>query len=284
VRFEGDVVIAPSGFFGGVGIPMATAVLRRYTTADGFLIAADGLMQDADGTVTSRSTRKIFPFGSDGRMAYSLAGRVGIGPDEGAEISFRFRTAIDAAVQAIPASPYETLAEYADQLAEHVRSSLEETCQPDKIGFDYSQRPNPGERGRTIAWAFLDGYYKGLESSLTIRFYEHDGRFQKGVFPQLLVPGKFFYHGSTRIHDLLEQNDSRFCTGQFLRPLEVPVPHLSEETRRGIIYCRVYIEACESDEGRKEDPFCKTIGGDIHMAVITASKGFEWVPGFKPKN
>jgi ATP-dependent protease HslVU (ClpYQ) peptidase subunit len=80
---------------------MPTAIIRNYT-GDAFVIAADGIAQDKDGTVMTRSRQKIFQFGDNKWLAYAFAGRVAIGPDEGSEIWFDFRERINEAVLALP--------------------------------------------------------------------------------------------------------------------------------------------------------------------------------------
>lgn len=260
---------------------MPTAIVRTYT-GDGFIIAADGMAQDNNKKVTSLEKQKIFPFGGTKLMAYSMAGQTKIGPDEGPETWFDFKKRIDAAVKSVSMDRDATLTLYAERLKNRIRRELTDRCQGDKIRFDDTPSPHPGERGATIVYVFIDGYYKTLESSVTIRFYRHDQRFEADVIPQgQLVPQAHFYHGSTVIHDLIQDSDPRFSTDRFLRPLEVPAPRLSEAALRVVLYSRLYIEACASPEGRALDDFCKTIGGKIHMVSITPKDGIDWVPGFE---
>jgi hypothetical protein len=44
-----------------------------------------------------------------------------------------------------------------------------------------------------------------------------------------------------------------------------------------------YIHACGEAHNIEFDPFCKTIGGRIHGAVV-GPMGFQWIEGFKPTN
>ncbi len=258
---------------------MPTAVVRTYS-GDGFIVAADGMARDGNN-VTSLQKRKIFPFGSGASMAYSLAGRTGFGPDDRPGILFRFRDLIDEAGNAVLMDQYGTLTEYAYPLKQNIQRALTEKCSAENIQFDETPSPHPGERGATIAYMFMDGYYKSLESSVTIRFYRYERRFEADVFTPGIVLGAHFYHGSTRIHDLIQEGDQRFCTGPYVRPLEVALPHFSAAMCGAILYSRAYIEACSSAVARELDPFCETIGGKIHMVSITPKDGIKWVPGFE---
>jgi hypothetical protein len=45
-----------------------------------------------------------------------------------------------------------------------------------------------------------------------------------------------------------------------------------------------YIQASADPEAAKVDEYANAIGGHIHMATITPTEGFQWVPGFEPIN
>jgi hypothetical protein len=248
---------------------MPTAIVRTYYSGDGFIVAADGMVSDQDNKVKSLEKRKIFPFGGNKTMVFSLAGRTMIGPGEGPEIWFDFRKRIDEAVQSVSMSRSPTLTLYAERIKTRILRELAETC--DKIQCDH----------KAIVQMFIDGYYRGSASSLTISFYRRAQDFQAEVIRQPLSSHNLFYHGSIQIHDLMQRNDSRFCTGPYIRALEEPVPLLSDAMRGAILYSRAYIEACSSAEARDLDPFCETIGGKIHMVSITPTDGIRWVPGFE---
>jgi hypothetical protein len=266
---------------GGFGRRMSTAILRIYT-GDGFLIAADGLAKEKDGSVSNLAAQKIFSFGAGGSLAYSIAGRSKIGPDDSPRISFSFEDQLDEATLAIPMDQHATLTEFAKPLSQRILRALTAACLADEIRFDDATWANPGELGHAIAYVFIDGYYKGLESSVTIRFYHCEERFGADVQTPGIVTGAVFCHGSLVVRDLIHQNDPRFCNERYLRPLDVPAPRLSEKMLNALIYSRVYIEACSSSEGLALDKdICSGIGGYPHTATITRMDGFQWVPGFE---
>jgi hypothetical protein len=261
---------------------MPTAIVRTYY-GDGFIIAADGMARDQNNNETRLDKCKIYALGVGKHLAYSIAGRSKIGPDEGPEIWFDFRERIDGAVASISTSRVSTLTLYAERLKKRICRELTDECSNDKIHFDDAPSPHPGEKGYTLTYVFIDGYYKALESSVIIRFYRLNHRFRGEVFTPGLFRGAVFHSGSTVIQELIKENDPRFANDKYFRPLDSSLEHLSEDALRAIQYSRGYIEACASAEARALDVFCSTIGGDIHMALITEKDGFQWVPGFKPE-
>jgi hypothetical protein len=257
---------------------MPTAILSSYT-GDGFIVAADGMAQEKDGTVTTRFRRKLFQFGGNKSLAYAFAGNVAIGPDEGPEFSFDFRTRIEKAVEALSINRYATLKAYAERLARDTQRVLKDACKNPRITFDDRRRMDT-----TIAYVFISGYFKEVPASVRIRFYRYNRQLAK---PEVLTQGLDtpMRSGSEKLSYLFTIKDPRFFNEKYFRPLQVPVPHLSGAMEKAIIASRAYIEACRSKKGRRLDPdFCPSIGGYIHMAVITVTKGFDWVPGFKPKD
>ncbi len=257
---------------------MPTAIIRNYT-GDAFVIAADGIAQNKDGTVTTRSRRKIFQFGDNKWLAYAFAGRVAIGPDEGTEILFDFRERINQAVQSLSLDVYPSLSEYATHLADHAHRALIGRCVSEQITFD-----NATELGVPIAYVFISGYFKQVASSVTIEFCRENRQFAKPkISLDELIIGMPRRHGSLALDALFYVKSPRFFNDRYLYPLQVPLPRFNEAMKGAVLESRAYIEACESDEARLLDDFCKTIGGKIHMASITPKDGFDWVPGFEPE-
>jgi hypothetical protein len=276
VRFDGDEVAGTLGFPGEGQIRMPTAILSTYT-GDGFIVAADGMSQGKDGTVTTRSRGKICQFGGNNWLAYAFAGRVAIGPDQGPEFSFDFIDTVDEAVQTLAIKRFATLSAYAARLAKNTQRILREACGKAHITFNDAD----GALDTILADVIISGYFKEVAATVQIEFYRHNRRFAK---PQVIIHN---LDGPTRIGSLLMNflfsRKEHPLYHRYLRPLPVPLPHLSEAMVNAIIEARAYIKACESDEARKLDSFCKTIGGHIHIATITRTDGFQWVRGFKPK-
>lgn len=251
---------------------MPTAIIPTYT-GDGFVIAADGM---ADGTTPSLTKRKIFKFGNNRSLAYAFSGRVAIGP-HGPDLWFDFRDAIDVAVQALSVDLYTTLSDYAKHLADHAYRVLIERCTSDLITFD-----DATELGAPLARVFVSGYFKQVASNVIIEFYRENRQFAKPkISDDPLVIGEPRRHGSHVVDALFAVKSPIFFNDRYLRPLQVCLPHFSEVMKGAVLYSRAYIEACGSEDARNLDPFCKTIGGKIHMASITPTDGIRWVPGFE---
>src|SRR5579872_3660640 len=228
---------------------MATAIFRAFTN-DGFLIAADGRQQELDGTIISENKQKIFSFGGNQSLAYSFTGRVGLGPDDAPDITFDFIAQFKQTAQVISTRRFPTLAKYAHRLAQQVQRVLKDRCRDGRIEFTDEPSLIPGEVGSTIAEAMIDGYYSGLPSCVSVRFYRLNGQF---VEPEIMAPdvkaGGVWLHGSKMVGELLYAKDPRFYNDTSLRPLETPLPHFSPAMHGAIIQARAYIEGCSSPEG-----------------------------------
>ena len=168
--------------------------------------------------------------------------------------------------------------DYAAALGHHAQQALVEKCTSDRITFDAVT-----ELGIPLAYVFISGYFKQIPSSVIIEFCRENRQFvTPKPSPDELIIGIPRRHGSLAIDALFYVKSPMFFNDRYFYPLEVPLPHFSEPTREAVLHSRAYIEACESDQGRKLDPSsCSTIGGKIHMAGITPKDGFDWVPGFE---
>ena len=248
---------------------MPTAIQSAFTN-DGFIVSADGMAQGS-GLILSR--KKIFQFGSNKWLAYAFAGRVGIGPDEGPGFSFDFRKTIGRTAEAVSVNRFRTLEAYAVRLATDTQSVLREACRNTQITFD------DGALDTMLAYVIISGYFKEEAASVGIKFYRHNRRFAKPeVIPHKLdTPVRI----GSEMMSFLFNHKTHPLYYRYRRPPSVAVPRLSEAMVEAVIESRAYIEACESDEGRALDDFCKSIGGKIHMVSITPADGIQWVPGFE---
>lgn len=252
---------------------MPTAILSNYI-GDVFIVTADGM---ARGTKRTLSRKKIFQFGGNKWLAFAFAGRVGIGPKEGPRFSFDFRKTIARLVEAHSVNHFQTLEAYAARLATDTQRALRESCRKAQIKFNDTD----GALDTILADVIISGYFKERPATVQIRFSRHNGRFAKPeVIPHKLdAPIRI----GSEMMNFLFTHKTHPLYHRYLRPLSVQLPHLSDAVVNAIIESRAYIEACETDEARQLDPFCKTIGGHIHMAMVRLERGFQWVPGFKPR-
>lgn len=225
-----------------------TAIVRKCTDG-GFVIAADGLQNERDGSIVGRAKQKIFSFAGNKFLAYSFTGRIGIGPDDGDEITFDFIKQFQEAAESTSIRRSQTLKEYAQRIAMRVNQKLEETCKDPRIMFGDEQPDEPGSLGSTVADVLIDGYRGGIPHSVEVRFYRISGALAE---PSISVQDDL---SLMSIHALYD----------------------------AILYARAYIEGCSGPEAQRIDSeHCSKIGGHIHIAVITKDHGFEWVPGHEP--
>jgi hypothetical protein len=261
--------------------PMSTAIFRTYTS-EGFVIAADGLRRrGSDGPIVRKYVQKIFPVEDAHRaLAYGLAGLVYMGDNETPVFDFAIETARAASVLT-PRAPAD-LTRYAELLSGLVNDSLREARISERLP-EYPTCPEvepTNEPGSKIAELFLVGYYEGRASWTDVRFWHKNQELRTPqIYSERLRRGQLKICGSHIVSDLLyKTNDSRLAAFRGRASARQEDLTLPEAVR----VAENYIRACDSDVGREVDPNCASIGGHIHMATITLTDGFQWVPGFEP--
>lgn len=252
---------------------MATAIVRIYTE-DGFLIAADGLMQDTSSFEEARrDVQKIFKIQHS--LAFSLTGLILLASHRD-EPHFVFTDSVAEAFNALSLESVRTLQEFCNACAMRVQAQLEYFFDKRKV---LPGKDCPEERGTTIVEIMVDGYYRGFPSRAKIRFYHEGNRLQTPEVTSVeLYPEVPIMKGVRGLGDLLLKQDPSLS--RYLHPL--PPVRDSQRLTVAAQFARAYIEACSGPEGRAMDETAsRGIGGHIHMATITPS-GFDWVPGFEP--
>jgi hypothetical protein len=70
---------------------------------------------------------------------------------------------------------------------------------------------------------------------------------------------------------------------RYVKPMETV--RGSQRLTDAAVYARAYVEACASPEARALDEQASSgIRARTHMATITSTGGFQWIPGFEPAN
>jgi hypothetical protein len=254
---------------------MSTAIVRIYVR-DGFLVAADGLMSDDLGIHdTAYNTQKIFPVQS--KLAFCVTGLVRLGSDRAGAPDFSFPASIGDAIEVASAATNRTLQEFCGECASKIYSQLEYFFDKRKI---LPGEQLPGERGSTILEVMADGYYRDFPSRARIRFYHEESKLAPPEVSSVELYEELpMTKGVPRIGDLLSKRDP--SVSRYLRTM--PLVGGSVRLTDAAIFARAYIEACSGPEGLAIDERAsRGIGGHIHMAVITPTGGFHWVPGFEP--
>ena len=282
MAFFGDPVMPVFWATGGgmLCTPMPTAIVRTYTQS-GFVIAADGRKRHHHGTVRSDKQQKIFSIEQTGLVvAYSIAGNPIFTPEDNDDLQvFNLITEIPKAVQTLASTLVTTLPEYGKALADMINERLRQAKETPNTDYPEITTQSHG-LDSTIAYLFFDGYCNERPSRLQIRFF-HEGQDLKPpeVFPQDLFLGYHIGYGSDIMRYIIfETDDARFSQFRMpkRRPADVTITDAVEEARR-------FIEACKTPEALTEDPeHCAGIGGHIHIATVTPSRGFRWVKDRAP--
>ncbi len=276
----GDVrcgaVWVPRG--GLISIQMPTGI-ARYHAPEGFAVAADGQKSNVrNPSSTTYDNQKIFKIDEPGRkLAYSVAGIIDLSPDdESDDIVFELLPALAQSVLKQASYRSKTLFDYCRKVAAPINSQLAALKRAGTIRH-YPVRPSPmPERGDTIVRVYFDGYYDGIESRVSVRFYHEDQKlsFPPDIARESVTPGGPITFGSVVVSHLLfdsqNKNDKRLA--RFRKNWDTA-------TLAGAVeICESYIQACSSEEGRDLDKeVCSRIGGELHSASITPQLGFQWI-------
>ena len=262
------------------GRKMSTAIVMAYTVL-GWVIASDGReTSDDDARIISDNERKIFPIQDRSKtLAYALVGTISNDADTGSG-AYDLRTEAAREAESIAGRNFETFQEYVNIFAHHLKKIIHKAKMSGRIN-EYPENLNhldPIDRF-TIAEILLAGYFRKQPCFAEIKFYHRE---QVIAAPKKRFenysPGNAAISGSEKIRFLMiNKRDGRFS--RYLKPLG-PDSSLKEAGE----FAKGYIEACSDPVALEIDPYCKGIGGHIHMATVTPSDGFGWLPGYEPEN
>lgn len=247
---------------------MSTAIVR-VLTCEGFVIAADGRQTDDDNVVITDSAQKLFNISSAARdLVCALCGTTVITEDANVD-KFAWDLALEVrrASHSVSLRRSKNLEAYTARLCNPINEALRRANKTGRIKKYPCPKSGMDERGTTIAEVMLDGYFDGIPSRVSARFYHEDQKLRDPeiTLDSLNIDG-YYFHGSGKISaKLFEGNQLKTSSinnaiGQALR----------------------YIAICASPEGRQIDEDCPNIGGHVHIATIRPRSGFEWVPGREP--
>ena len=254
-------------FSEGNTIPVSTAIARIYTS-EGFVIAADG--RQANGitrSVVSDSICKIFGIQHGNRqLTYAIAGPIGFR-------SFSFVTETAKAVEALKESRAKSLWQFSVDLM-RILSPILAKEKEEHLG----DLPAETRTAEADTFIFLDGYYDGRPKRARIKFHHHGvalSETEEDTAGQELDAGHDY--GSVPMIRLLAEEDDRLAA---FRPSRYR-PDLT--LQEGITIAANRIRAhCDPIAMTIDPEHCWAMGGRIHLATVTFTQGFAWVPGFTP--
>jgi hypothetical protein len=269
--FYGDVVL--SQIFRcarEIYLPMATGIFRVYTSS-GFVVAADGRVRNSNnGSIRTEDEQKIVK--TNGTLAWPFGGAVEVVSPHDGHVILNFKAEVSRLTQTISTERYRTLADYVTRVCQPIHSLLGGYMQAGDARF--SERVRENEIGSTIVDIFVDGYFKGVPSRVTIRFSHDAGKLARPeVSPRELDTGIILLYGSAKVGKLL------FDTGdaKFAQHLKRSHYHDNSEISDAISRAIAYFNACTSPEALEVDgEICRNIGGRVRVASITPLNGFVW--------
>ena len=267
-------------------IPMATGLAHLYTEA-GLVVAADGFNYYRFGpgpdvlTVESTKAQKIYAFdGFDRCLSCAFYGRVTLSDDNDEKV-FNFVTACHDSMRELANVRMKDANELARNLAPKVFSLLEETKRSGRLDRYPNTRREFGKRGRPLARVFIDGCFGSKFYRSGIRFF-HDEQKLDWDFAmehrlELGVVNRFY--GSDEIYRcLFRTDDSRLekYRSSATRAFKETEPLSSIDA--AVQVATDFIGACSDPVAREiEGINFQRIGGELHVATIKASEGFQWV-------
>jgi hypothetical protein len=172
-------------------------------------------------------------------------------------------------------SSFDDLALYAEYFSKPIQAKLEAIMQ-DGSTTTYPCLAEKDEPGHTIAHLFFFGYYRGLASTVDLRFFHRDHVLAEPskTSVNMEIGHPPWTRGSEKIARALFNSDDKRLAAFRRRFPDDPDALTVEEASE---IAANYIRACCSEEGKAIDPDAsRTIGGHIHIAKITPDR-FEWI-------
>jgi hypothetical protein len=235
-----------------------TAIVRVHTQ-EGFLVAADGLMTHSENPALNvENAQKIIQLdGKSRQLACCCTGISHITEDYSERVILEFLSEVRITAQRLYYRSYKDLKRYAGALAAPINEKILAIKREGKIAeYPTAKIRLEGERSSTIVDLFLDGYFNGIPSHVSIRFH-HDNQYLLEPAVSDLPLGMMMIQGPPVPAILpLQQSGS----AKLIEVLES---------------ARQYIEACSTPAARNAYPEMM-IGGRFHAATITRGLGFQW--------
>lgn len=194
---------------------------------------------------------------------------------------FNFIRALSTSTQAISARHCGTLQDYAAKFMKPVYRDLGMALRGGKISLPDIRSISPGEPGCTIVAIGVDGYHNNRPSRVTIRLsHEDQVLLPLEIVTNPLTPGLPITHGISEIGNRLIEDDPMLS--HYWRLVEPDFPP-SDDMLRALQFSFAFIGACGGAEAKLINPsLSESIGGDTHIATISPSNGFRWIPDLKP--
>jgi hypothetical protein len=164
---------------------MPTALCRVYTD-QGFVIAADGRLYEADlGKPINESMKKVFPIERTGfSAALSYTGRLGITHKKSGLLVLDYAKEALALTEGLNADDYGDLGLYAKTLAGELSQAIRTYTRNEPLVFRENQEgtrsAEPGG-GFAIGCLYLDGFYRNAPMQAMLELFHLKQEFRISV-------------------------------------------------------------------------------------------------------
>lgn len=252
---------------------MAGTAIVAIHTREGFVLAADGRKSRGEKIVTE-DDRKIFEVESSYHtLAYATAGIADIHQDEaGTEKVYDFGEVVDKAFKA--QKHLTSVYQYFDRISKKLTKSIHEFEKTHGMEGSYPQSEDD-----TVAQLVAVGYYDKLSVVARVRICHNEQRVvltpdikvypPKGTRWEMAIPR---FVGEC----LVLGNDNRLA--HRMTPVLDKFGNEEElSLSEAIDVATQLIQACDDPIARETEPMCSTVGGHLHLAVITLDDGFRWI-------
>jgi hypothetical protein len=268
LELYGDAETGDECFSFGYSCGNSMTAIAKIYTPDGFTVAADGReLHIVSGHIASEETQKIVRlYHTSGEMICAVAGvsRLVFGSTSVDIVNELSHAAVDIATKEV-----RNPDEYSGMLRDYVCRRVA------------SFRPSFLASAReTETHIDLDGYILGHPMRRKITLTYRSDRIEGDVSSGELFPGGAVGRGSEIVWSILfgPIGDSRLqsyrSVCQSRRPATIS---------QSIEVCYSLIRAhCDPEAMSIDKTHCESIGGHIHIATVTPTAGFQWVPGYEP--
>jgi len=260
----------------GSGFESAMTAIAIVPATEGFSIAADGKLGFDDESrrtaspqelaMETKKQQKIFqaPFPA-AALAYAITGSVRDWR------GFDLPQIIDAQIYAIQNQKFDDFYSCLRVLGGKINRAINDARSHGALEAFPQINKMEQSHAWIIARIYFCGYFDHLPCFSQIDFFHFpEGNSQFKVNEKSLVQP--FVIGSDIVWRRMYGNPPDPLFADFVHRLDTP-PSLEDAKR----FAQGYVKACSSALGLEVDePFCKMIGGHLHMATITKSDGFSW--------
>lgn len=231
---------------------MPTAIVS-IRTDEGFVIGADGLRKDLDGSVVTETAQKIFTF-RRGHLSllYSWSGSTTLIRPDG--VSFDFLAVTKSTLSTANLYSVDSFSQFAAWFAAAIYAQL-------RFSFGLTFRPSSATT--EVARLLFVGYFRDKA---------YKAQFFVPLVNSTILEPVVEEIGECFPGDLVILSGSKWVFEEFFA--NKPILSEIDKTPKALTFINKYIQTCIDHQDKDRE--CSNIGGHIHIAALTPD-GFQWV-------